>query len=54
MVPSAGVTLPGVADWYWMQSIVSGVEPVLRTARLPAGATRTTEPSFTGMFVPST
>ena len=26
MVPSAGVTLPGVADWYWMQSIVSGVE----------------------------
>ena len=38
MVPSAGVTLPGVADWYWTQSIVSGVEPVLRTARLPAGA----------------
>ena len=38
MVPSAGVTLPGAADLYWTQSIVSGVEPVLRTARLPAGA----------------
>ena len=43
IVPSEGLTLPGSAAWYWMQSMVSGVVPVLRTARLPAGATRTTE-----------
>ena len=52
--PSDGLTLPGFAALYWMQSITSGWSPVLRTARLPAGATRTTEPSFTGMFTPST
>ena len=52
--PSDGLTLPGFAALYWTQSITSGWSPVLRTARLPAGATRTTEPSFTGMFTPST
>ena len=42
--PSDGLTLPGFAALYWTQSITSGRSPVLRTARLPAGATRTTEP----------
>ncbi len=54
IVPSEGLTLPGSAALYCTQSIVNGAEPVLRTVRLPAGATRTTVPSFTGIFFPST
>ena len=54
IVPSEGLTLPGSAALYCTQSIVNGAEPVLRTVRFPAGATRTTVPSFTGIFFPST
>ena len=52
--PSAASPASKEAALYWMQIIVIGLSPVLRSERLPAGETRTTLPSPTGKTCPST
>ena len=52
--PSAASPASKEAALYWMQIIVIGLSPVLRSERLPAGETRTMLPSPTGKTCPST
>ena len=54
ILPSIASSEVKVSTLYCTQSIISGSVPLLRTERLPAGATRTTLPSEMGNTLPST